>query len=155
MRTNKIFLVVGGRGTGKTTWLENNVPTTAAVVELFKTDRYGNFSNRLMYQNFRLAQCQNKPVILEDATQIITGNGTLQLRRLAVSCKQLGCDVYIVFHSLNYIPPFLFAMFDYIVLFKSEPARKTAKLLPYFDEITKLQAKKPRKYQPIGVIEQV
>lgn len=157
-RTNKIILVVGGRGTGKTTYLENHVPARAVVVEYFKTDRYKNFDHRTNYDNFRLKEAVNRPVILEDATQLIIGGGSLKLRRLAVSCKQLGSDVYIVFHSVNFVPPFLWALFDFMILWRSEAPKKSAKLAAYYDEILRIQAKKlPKKNQwkPLGVLSQI
>lgn len=157
-RTNKIVLVVGGRGTGKTTYLENHVPHRAVVVEYFKTDRYKDFEHRANYDNFKLQEAVNRPVILEDATQLIIGGGGLKLRRLAVSCKQLGSDVFIVFHSTNFVPPFLYALFDYMILWRSEAPKKSAKLAAYYDEICKILSKKPPKknqWRPLGVVRQV
>lgn len=158
MRTNKIILIVGGRGTGKTTYLEKHVPTAAVVVEYFKTDRYKDFERRQTYDNFKLSEAVNRPVILEDATQLIVGGGGLKLRRLAVSCKQIGSDVYIVFHSVNFIPPFLVALFDYMILFRSEQPRNSVKLAAFIDDINKiLQKKQPktRQFEPLGVVKQV
>ena len=158
MRTNKIVILAGGRGTGKTTYLENHLPTNAAVVEFFRTARYENFDLRCTYDKLKLSQLVNRPVILEDATQLIIGGGTLKLRRLAVSCKQMGCDVWIVFHSVNFVPPMLWALFDYLILWRSEPPRMAAKLAPYFDKISQILKRKPPKnkqFQPLGVIESV
>lgn len=156
MRGGKVFLVVGGRGTGKTTFLENSLPPTGSiVVEMFKTDRYAAFGDRRNFDKLKISECVNKKIILEDATQLILGGSSLQVRKLVVSSKQLGSDIYIVFHSVNFIPPFIWAMFDYIILFKSEPVKMSAKTAPYLSKIQQLQRKRGELYKPLGVIEQI
>lgn len=153
-RTSKIILIVGGRGTGKTTYLENLCPQNSTVVELFITDRYtgGNYT-RIMYDKLKLSDCINTTLILEDATQITAANSTRFLKQIVVSSKQLGSDVFLVFHSVNFIPVFLLAMFDYMVIFDSEPAGKKPALLPYADKINAVLKRKHKRFKPCGVIE--
>lgn len=156
MRGGKVFLIVGGRGSGKTTWIETHVPPAAAVVvEMFVVaDRYRGFDRRRRFDDLKISECVNRRIILEDATQLIMGGASLRVRKLVVSSKQIGSDIFIVFHSLNVVPPFLLAMFDYIVLFKSEPPT-AAKLAPYLPKIQQLMKLKKKKYEPLGVIEQL
>ena len=153
-RKPKIVLVVGGRGTGKTTYLENLCPDNSTVVELFITDRYaGGSYRRIMFDNLTLKDCINTTLIIEDATQITAANSTRQVKQIIVSSKQLGSDVFLVFHSVNYIPPFVLAMFDYMVLFNSEPAGKKPALSPYADKINAILRRKHKPFKPCGVLE--
>lgn len=154
VRKAKIVLIVGGRGTGKTTYLENLCPPDSTVVELFVTDRYkGKSYKRIMFDNLRLSDCVNTTLIIEDATQICAANSTRQIKQIIVSSKQLGSDVFLVFHSVNYIPPFILAMYDYIVIFDSEPAGKKPALQPYADKFNAILRRKHKKFQPCGVLE--
>lgn len=154
MRQSKIVLIVGGRGTGKTTYLEKLCPKNSTVVEMFITDRYtGGDYRRIMYDNLKLSDCINTTLILEDATQITAANSTRFLKQIIVSSKQLGSDVFLVFHSVNFIPVFVLAMFDFMVLFDSEKAGKKPALAPYADKINKLLVRKHKKFTPCGVLE--
>lgn len=155
MRQAQIILIVGGRGTGKTTYIENLLAAkkeNSLIVEMFETDRYKGFPNRAVFDSLKLTDCVNKRVVIEDATQYITAGGSKFLRQIVVSSKQLGSDVFIVFHSCNFIPPFLLAMFNYLILFPCEPVRKTAALMPYLPKIEAAQKRKAPKYKPIAMI---
>lgn len=153
-RKAKIVLIVGGRGTGKTTYLEKLCPKNSTVVELFVTDRYqGHDYKRIAYDNLKLSDCVNTTLIIEDATQICAANSTRQVKQIIVSSKQLGSDVFIVFHSVNFVPIFILAMFDFMVLFDSEPAGKKPALQPYADKINSILRRKHKQYNPAGVLE--
>ena len=153
-RKAKIVLIIGGRGTGKTTYLERICPPSSTVVELFVTDRYqGGEYRRIMWDKLKLSDCINTTLIIEDATQICAANSTRQVKQIIVSSKQLGSDVFIVFHSVNYIPPFVLAMFDFLVLFDSEPAGKKPALQPYADKINAVLRRKHKPFTPCGVVE--
>lgn len=153
-RKAKIVLIVGGRGTGKTTYLERICPKNSTVVELFITDRYnGNEYRRIAYDKLTLKDCVNTTLIIEDATQICAANSTRQVKQIIVSSKQLGSDVFIVFHSVNFIPVFVLAMFDYLVLFDSEPAGKKPALQPYAEKINAVLRRKHKQFCPCGVVE--
>ena len=155
MRGGKIIIVVGSRGSGKTTYLERlfSNRSNLLVYQLFLDDRYRG-ADKELYSKFQInRQLVGKTIIIEDATQLIGANPKNDIRRLAVSCKQLGSDCVFVFHSFNVIPPYLLALFDYMIVFEAAEVKKTASLLEYYDEILKLQKKKVRKYKPLGIIE--
>lgn len=152
-RKPKIVLIVGGRGTGKTTYLENLCPASSTVVELFITDRYeGSEYRRIMFDNLTLRDCINTTLIIEDATQICAANSTKFVKQIIVSSKQMGSDVFLVFHSTNFIPVFVLAMFDYMVIFDCEPAGKKPALAPYADKINEILRRKHKQYSPCGVL---
>ena len=154
-RNGKLIIVVGSRGSGKTTYLERlfNNRSNLLVYQLFIDDRYRRAEKQL-YSKFTIGrQLVGRTIIIEDATQLIGSNPKNDIRRLAVSCKQLGSDCVFVFHSFNVIPPYLLALFDYMIIFESAEIKKTNSLLEYYDEICKIQKKKVRKYRPLGIIE--
>lgn len=135
-RNGMVFIIVGGRGTGKTTFLKKNVAKhdNAVVFQLFKTDyecpQYFFKETTKIDERF-----VNKRIIIEDATQLIASNSTKFIKELVVSSKQLGSDVYLVFHSINSIPPFLYSMFNVIILFMCVKPVKTSNNIEYYDEI--------------------
>lgn len=154
MRKAKIVLVVGGRGTGKTTYLEKLCPASSTVVELFITDRYeGSDYKRIMFDNLKLSDCINTTLIIEDATQICAANSTRFIKQIIVSSKQMGSDIYLVFHSPNFIPVFILAMFDYMVIFDCEPAGKKPALSPYADKINAILQRKHKPFEACGVLQ--
>lgn len=155
MRNSKIVLIIGGRGTGKTTYLENLLAGKGLICELFVTDRYKGFKTRKRYEEIKLSDCVNTTIVLEDATQLLAATSTKFLKQLIVSSKQLGSDVFCVFHSVNFVPVFLLAMFDYIVFFPSEQPQNKYALAAYREEIIKILRKKGKKYKPLGVLQNI
>ena len=154
-RYGKLIIVVGARGSGKTTYMERLFKgrSNLLVYQLFIDDRYKGAQKEL-YSKFEIGrQLVGKTIIIEDSTQLIGSNPKNDIRKLAVSCKQLGSDCIFIFHSFNVIPPYLLALFDYIIVFECAEVKKTNSLLEYYDEIIKLQKKKVVKYKPLGIIE--
>lgn len=140
MREAKVFIIVGGRGSGKTYFLENRLPAgRSIVVELYKTERWQGydkiFFEDLINKKVNYKQLANKAVIFEDATSYISSNMTNEMKRLIVFSKQLGSDVYIVFHSINIVPPFLWYLWNYIILFKCAKPKRTAAIVDNYSEI--------------------
>ncbi len=154
MRNSKVVIIIGGRGTGKTTYVENLMrgKNNVVVFQLFRDERYPGHA-KMLYTDFTLCRALcNKRIIIEDATQLIAANPTNDIRRIVVSSKQMGADVFFVFHSFNVVPPYLWQLFDYCVIFPCAVAKKTAGLAEYYEEITKIQRKKPVKYKPLAVL---
>ena len=158
MREAKVFLIIGGRGTGKTYFLEHQLrPSNTLIIELVKTERWQGF-DKVFYDDFESGKVNykhiaNKKIVFEDATSYINSNMKTDLKRLIVNSKQLGCDVYIILHSLNIVPPFMFNLFNYIIMFKCAKPRQTAQNYDYYAEImqkwTKLERGKRYKYEVI------
>lgn len=139
-RDAKIILIVGGRGSGKTFFLEQRLSKdNTIVVELIKTTRWAGyekvFFDDLLTGKVTMKQLGNKNVVFEDATSYISSNMSNYLRRLITNSKQFGCDVWLVFHSVNVVPVFLWYMWNNLVLFKCAKPRETAQNADYIDEI--------------------
>lgn len=153
MRQINIYVVVGGRGSGKTTFLEKNIKKNALIVQLFLDERYKNFE-KIKYNDLTINKnlC-NRQIVLEDATQIISSNATNLFKQLLISCKQLGSDIFVVFHSFSAIPPFLWTIFNKIIVFDcAKYVKPNTYSAEYFSEIERIQAKKTPKYKIKGVI---
>lgn len=157
-RQPQVFIIVGGRGSGKTFFLENSLKETNTVVfELVKTNRWSGYDKRFYedYENghINMKDIANKKIVFEDATAYINSNMKNGLKQLVVFSKQIGSDVFIVFHSINVIPPFMWLLFNYIVLFKCQKPRQTALNADYFPEIMQkwkeLEGSKPYSYKVI------
>lgn len=136
MREPKVFLVIGGRGSGKTTFLEQRLSKQKTVViELYKTARWDGFKkfffDDVVNGKVSLKSLANSAIVFEDATSCISPNMKNSLRQLIVYSKQLGSDVYVVFHSVNVVPAFLWNMWNYLVLMKKTPKPK---LKSYYED---------------------
>lgn len=155
MRNGKVFLIIGGRGTGKTTYLENILKDKKNVVvyQLFIDERY-KFAEKKLFSDFYINKdLANKRIIIEDATQLIGSNPKNDIRKIVVSSKQIGSDIFFVFHSANVVPPYLWQLFDYCVFFQCAAIKKTAGLSEYYEILQKLSEKKVKKYRPLGIFQ--
>lgn len=158
-RQPNVFIIVGGRGCGKTYFLEHSLKQDNTIVfELVKTNRWQGYK-KYFYEDFEngainMRDIANKKIVFEDATAYVNSNMKNGLKKLIVFSKQIGCDVFVVFHSVNIIPPFMWLLFNYIVLFKCPKPRQTALNADYFNEIMQkwkvLEGSKPYSYKVIG-----
>lgn len=153
MRNGKVFIIVGARGTGKTTYLEQALKgkNNVVVFQLFIDERYKGHEKRL-YQDFKIDNTLvNKRIVIEDATQLIGCNPKNDIRKIVVSSKQIGSDVFFIFHSFNVVPPYLWQLFDYCIVFPVAAPKKTAGFSEYYEIGLKISKKKAKKYKPLGV----
>ena len=128
------------------------VKKNVIVFQLMTDERYKGHP-KMLYSNFCICRSLcNKRVIIEDATQLIASNPTNDIRKIVVSSKQMGTDVYFVFHSFNIVPPYLWQLFDFCVIFPCAEIKKTSGLAEYYEEFAKIQRKKGVKYKPLAVI---
>lgn len=142
MREAKVFILVGGRGSGKTYLLENALPKSCTIViEYIKTDRWPGckkiFFSDILNKKVNYKDLANSFVVFEDATNYIASNMSNEIKRLIVNSKQLGSDVFLVFHSINIIPPFLWYLWNYLIIFKCAKPKYTAAIADNFAEIMK------------------
>ena len=154
MRNSKVILIIGGRATGKTTYIEKLIKqkTNAVIFQLMLDNRYYG-KIKMLYQDFTICRALcNKTIVIEDATQLIGSNPKNDIRKIVVSSKQMGSDVIFVFHSFNVVPPYLWQLFDFCIVFPCAEVKKTTGIAEYYDEICKIQRKKPVKYKPLAVI---
>lgn len=146
MREAKVIIVVGGRGSGKTYLLENTLKKSETVViELAKTDRWEGYKKiyfrEIASENFDYKKIANKSIVFEDATAYLSSNLGNKMKEILIFSKQLGSDIFIVFHSINVIPVFMWYLFNAICLFTSSKPRQTATNKEYFDKILEAWSK--------------
>lgn len=142
MREAKVVLIIGGRGCGKTFLLENTLnKNDTIVIELYKTERWDGydkiFFNDIAKDDFDYKILANKNVVFEDATSYLASNLQNKIKQILIFSKQLGSDVFIVFHSVNVVPPFMWYLFNAIVLFRSSKPKFTKSIADFYDELLK------------------
>jgi GTPase SAR1 family protein len=141
-----VFIIVGGRGTGKTTYVKELVKASShrrkLVVDTFKNDHYsdymplqpqdfarfsslfGNlhFSSSDIYDYLQYINqgVYNSLVIFEDCLKYINTNPQPEVRSIVLDSKQKGNDVIFVYHSFSQVPPKLATWADYFVIFKTQ-----------------------------------
>lgn len=138
-RKTELTLVCGINGTGKTTWLKNNIVSNGGRVIVCTPD-YSEWANlpiarpaavgeiekphRIIYDSPHTidALCHNfhgGTIILDDAMAYLTFQTPEALQWIYVRHRQAGVDIYIVAHGLRQFPPRVFTFCQWLILFNS------------------------------------
>lgn len=141
-RLNQIIIIVGGKGTGKTTFalrlLEKSRKKTLIVdtldhpayrhippvnidkLKLWRSGTYRIFnSDPVAVMNECNSNVWNANIILEDAFKYLSFNLKKDEIKLFSDSKQHNQDIIIMFHALKQIPSYLATVADKIVIFKT------------------------------------
>lgn len=141
-RVNKIILLVGRRGCGKTTTgkkIANAQSKKVLVVDTFQHPSYDDFSttttDKLKYWksgNYRVfdkepiqilltinEHVRNSCIILEDAAKYLWGNVPAGVKGLLIDSRNRNLDIILMFHNLADIPPYIAKMYNDMVLYKT------------------------------------
>jgi len=169
-----LTLVVGSNGTGKTTFLENNIIKGKSLivtpdeieypnVRLIKNDsnlskNIYEMSNtdiaKVIYEeNLEkiLRNFSNGTLVLDDCKTYLTSQTPATMRELYIRRRQRMVDVYFVAHSLRQIPPSAFDFANKLVYFKTMENLKNRKDLidPFiFQRIEKTKAELDKSPDP-------
>lgn len=145
LHTN-VFIVVGGRGRGKTTFIKNlaekSTQPKKLVIDTFKHPAYSGYSSIEVselhhfsnYAGFyhlgtpdvenyleEISRCvYNSMLIFEDCLKYIQPNPQPGIRSIALDSKQKANDVFFLYHSWSQVPPKLATWADYLVIFKTQ-----------------------------------
>lgn len=85
---------------------------------------------------------RNGLVVLEDANYYLTAARNMTLWQILVSRRHMGMDVVLTFHSLARVPPYLYEMLNYIILFKTnENADRVKSKIPNFEMVDRVKNK--------------
>ena len=143
---SNVFLVVGGRGRGKTTFIQNLLEKSPQpkklVVDTFAHPAYADYTavtlqelyNFKNYNGlFHLAEPQieshladvsklvrNTMIVFEDCLKYIQPNPQPAIRNICLDSKQKGNDVFFLYHSWSQVPPKLATWADYAIIFKTQ-----------------------------------
>lgn len=137
-RKANLNLVVGINGTGKTTWLNNEVvkkvekclivtvdSTEWKQVPTIRPEDVRTFTgiSKIIYNDNTLEVIKNNffggALILDDAMSYLNNQTPAILRYLYIRRRQHGVDLYVVAHGLKQLPPQIFSFATWLVLFNS------------------------------------
>lgn len=138
-RKTELTLVCGINGTGKTTWLHDNIVSNgnrvivctpdscewrtlpylrASEIEVF------NSPHRVIYESPATIDMLCKTyrggtLIFDDAMAYLTSQTPEALQWIYIRHRQAGVDIYIVAHGLRQFPPRVFTFAQWLILFNS------------------------------------
>lgn len=157
------YLVIGAPGTGKSPFVRKLIGDDKRCYIFDVANEYGTrvkyagqtpmrLSNnpkdlrsrmdKLDVKNF-IAGCETKKdtiCVFEEATGFFQGKMGLETTRLIVNRYHTGNNYVFIFHSINSVPPRIYEMANYVVLFKTTDQvdtvyRKFNRLGVYFNEL--------------------
>jgi predicted ATPase len=143
--SKQVYLVIGARGTGKSTLLEGRVKSLNYPIEdtyiydierRYFPNREGPLPDIKTFKN-TVANVKNSLVVYEEGTIFFPNRGhDEKLKMLLVQSRYNGNIVFIVFHSINSIPFYVYELTDTIILFRTQ------------DEAQKVEKKLSKLYKP-------
>lgn len=164
-RLNQIIIIVGGKGSGKTTLalqlLAKSSNEKTLIVDTFDHPSYRQYPELTIeklpywkkgtYRIFQgntvdILQAINKDVwnasiILEDAFKYLSFNLKKDEVRLFSDSKQHNQDIIIMFHAIKQIPVYLCSLADKLVIMKTKEQLPTSTTKFYnWEEIRKAHA---------------
>ena len=142
MRYNDFSLIVGDRGTGKTTFQKNILKVNqkkSLVMDLIDHPTWRDFYTikdtdlkKWKSGNVRvitddpertvklIAQyVYNSNIIYEDANQYFDFNLSKDVKKVIIQSKQKNNDIFAMYHGLAEIPKYFRSMFNSLILFKT------------------------------------
>lgn len=165
MRINKVNLVIGRRGTGKTTYIRNIIKifrqvhksTKIIVCDTLDHPIYRDFTtikpedikkidSNCLYRTFsgdtelilnETEKLYNALVIYEDASKYIGTRLSDTTRKMIFDTKQKNVDMIFLFHGFYFVAPELLRVVDNIILFKSDNPVLRKSIIPNYDEVEK------------------
>lgn len=158
-RTNRVILIIGGRGSGKTTLGKNIllqslnahpemyglvvdtfdhpayragfVRITPKMLERIKTRACYRVFGSNTYDIMRAveAHCYNATILFEDASKYISGTVSEETRNFILDSKQKNLDLVFMFHGFGFVPPALYRLVDGIFLLRTNDSPVSRKAL--------------------------
>lgn len=144
MRMNQVGIIVGKRGSGKTTFARKLMSASSLkkklVVDTFDHESYNDIPDmgieQLQYWkggSYHLwgsdtqgildeinRHVRDTLVLFEDATKYIDTNPQPVVKSICLDSKQKNNDIVFMFHSFADVPPKLFRWMNFITVFKTE-----------------------------------
>ncbi len=159
-RVNKIILVLGKRGTGKTTYIKEVLVNTkfyekVLIVDTFANPMYNEIPEMKMINiknwkkgTYRIydsntedmlneieSHIKNSLIIFEDSVKYINKVLQSSVRKIVIDSKQKNNDVIFIFHGFASTPPELFRLSDLIVMFRTDDPHYRKNEIIEFDAI--------------------
>ena len=157
---SNVAVVVGGRGTGKTTFVKQitdvaQKPKTLVVdtfhhpsysswpvmqttdLPRWQTGKYhlhGSNTDEILYHIEN--HCKNTLIVFEDAAKYVNQNPQLEVKRICLDSKQRNNDVIFIYHSFAEVPKSFLRWIDFVTIFKTQEVIENQKTRLYgFDKI--------------------
>jgi len=97
------------------------------------------FANILEKRNDKFL-IQKTNIIFEDSTGELSGKMEDDFKKIAIAKRHTGNNLIFLFHSIEDVPPFIFRMANFIILFKTGDLEESVKrkqpiLLPAFNKL--------------------
>jgi hypothetical protein len=162
--TNKVFLLIGRRNTGKTFTMKQlaaaqrlnkvlvvdtiihpaynelcGAPVPLEHLPFWKPKKQGKSYARVLFESVDdlsiiSQEVTNTCIIFEDATKILHGSTPDSMIKILADSKQRNNDIWLLFHSLATVPPRLFQFADGLVLKKTSETEKALRSLDKIPE---------------------
>lgn len=164
-RINKISLIVGGRGTGKTTFVKDiiakGIQPKCLIVDTFEHPSYSEFqtitidmlprwrkgTKRLLIRDFDATikaineHVYNTLIIFEDCTKYFRSTLPNEVYHIFYDSKQKNNDIILMYHGFRSILPEIMANANTLTLFKiGENVKRYANKMD-FDSINEIHQK--------------
>ncbi len=141
----QVFIVIGARGTGKTTLLKQRV-------NLFKGHKHIYDLQRTYYNDNRplptideftsvAATLEDSLIVYEESTIFFPNRGNnKELRQNLVQARYNRNIIFLVYHSICAVPYYVYDLADCVILFRTQDEenrviQKYEKLYPYWRRI--------------------
>lgn len=157
-RQNKVVLIVGARGGGKTFWMRqvlDRIGLKHLVIDTTDHKDYRHLpymtpamfggwlkgNKRFFTSDFdpvfrELKKIYNAVIVLEDATKYIAGDLTPDQRAIMLDSKQKNVDVFLMYHSFADVPPKLYRYLNDIIVFPTNESIASSKAkIGYYDRV--------------------
>lgn len=176
---SNVAVIVGGRGTGKTTKaqkiIEGSKKPKILVVDTFHHPSYSNWEvmepEKLALwksgkyhlhdsdTDYLLALIEqdvnNALIIFEDSAKYVNQNPQREVKKICLDSKQRNNDVVFIYHSFAEIPKSFLRWIDYITIFKTQEVIESQKNRLFgYDKIYPVWtevSKSPDKYKNITI----
>jgi hypothetical protein len=130
--SGKCFIIAGGTGTGKTTFLMERLENiNKNALHLYDVNNeYTSFYGKEFtdFETFAKTgtKLKNAVQVYEEATIFLSNRGSNDnIRDILVRKRHTNCTIFFVFHSMRTVPKWVYDLSNYVVLFKTNDSEGT------------------------------
>jgi len=161
----KAFLIVGGTGTGKSTFVKKHLDTIDKKA-IFLYDVNAEYKPYFPFPLIELedfadkaTKIENGVIVFEEATIFFSNRSSSDaLRKLLVRKRHTNVVVFLIFHSLRTIPRYVYDLCNFVVLFRTNDSRQLIetkfddeRLTDVFDRVQRLSKKQPHYHELFSI----
>lgn len=132
---SNLILVIGHTGQGKSTFVKNFIKNRNCLV-FDVNNEYPDLESDLKKPRAKfvglpsefIEQCfkrRNTNLVFEEATGFLRGAVNMKLQKLIIEKRHKNNNLLFIFHSINRVPPVIYEISNYIILFKTNDQETT------------------------------